>query len=224
MRVKVGEEFKVALPVRVLPTFTAEPHDVANSIDIETVSVTGIKAHALNATNDTERRFDRRLVTTEHPLSTLGLPEFCVHYGVAQTSLSPDPQFFVQFISREWEKDEVSYIFFRDLGVYVNTGAVTLNDDSLFILKEATVDYITECLYGTSNPEGWSDYYYGFTETINPMDHTKRTLKDNIIKLNDSFKWTREKIAEWISSVENAPKIERFTASWILSTEQVKPT
>jgi len=41
-----------------------------------------------------------------------------------------------------------------------------------------------------------------------PVDKVTSSLQEVIISLNDSFRWTREQIADWIETLDEVPKFE----------------
>jgi len=45
-------------------------------------------------------------------------------------------------------------------------------------------------------------------ECIHPVNFAKNNIFNTVIDLNDSHKWTREQIADWLETLDNMPKFD----------------
>lgn len=64
-------------------------------------------------------------------------------------------------------------------------------------------------LYFEVNPESLANDLPGIQEVVeHPINKKRMSLRSAIINLNDNHRWTREKIADWIETLENQSRFK----------------
>lgn len=91
--------------------------------------------------------------------------------------------------------------------------------------RGARGEVIATCALGAADEAGYG-HVFGFLQVMKcPACHEHRAISGNVAHLNDYHGWTRERIAEWVATVEpqepTAPATEQ-PASRFLAVDPVE--